>query len=422
MFIYNREISKIISTYRIESLYKNSSLIILSKMVVAASGFIFWIFAARLYPIEDIGLASALLSLIGLISLFSDLGLTTSLIRFFPVFEKRAIFNTCLIIVTIASLIIGVISLGIVILIYPASTMSSFIQNQYNDIYFLLFAIFNSVLCVCENTFFAMNKIKYYLYDSLILASRIPLLIPLAYLGSFGIFYSFIWAYILAILFIVLVLNSLIGISVNIPFLKASFKFSYQNYISNCLFTAPKLLMPLIILHLLGESEAGKYYIAYAIGSLILMIPEGLGISLFVEGCNSTNLKSNVMKTLIATYIILIPISIFCFIYSNTILEFFGKNYAESNALLRIFIISSFFVTIHTIFIPIQNIRMKTDSVIKVNLLRFIVLSVLSFFFIMKFGIIGAGYAWIITYILLDLGIILIVKRNGWIKSKFWTY
>jgi len=56
-------------------LYKNSFLIMLSSIINAGFGFFFWVFAARLYSAEDVGITS--------IILLSRLGSDFSLIRFF---------------------------------------------------------------------------------------------------------------------------------------------------------------------------------------------------------------------------------------------------------------------------------------------------------------------------------------------------
>src|SRR3990170_3194377 len=50
----------------------------------ALTGFAFWALVARLYDAHDVGLASAALSALALLSLISPLGLGMGLIRFLP--------------------------------------------------------------------------------------------------------------------------------------------------------------------------------------------------------------------------------------------------------------------------------------------------------------------------------------------------
>jgi len=55
------------------TLYKNSFFIMLTSTSSAAFGFIFWMLAARLYPQQDVGLASAVISAMSCV--FSVFGL-----------------------------------------------------------------------------------------------------------------------------------------------------------------------------------------------------------------------------------------------------------------------------------------------------------------------------------------------------------
>ena len=97
------------------------------------------------------------------------------------------------------------------------------------------------------------------------------------------------------------------------------------------------------------------------------------------------------------------------------LLGLLGKDYEGAYELLRLLVLSSFFVAVYLLFIPIQNVRMKVASIVKLNILRFVLLMGLSYVFILKFGIIGIGYAWMITYIVLSFVIVFITKRMGWI-------
>jgi O-antigen/teichoic acid export membrane protein len=89
--------------------------------------------------------------------------------------------------------------------------------------------------------------------------------------------------------------------------------------------------------------------------------------------------------------------------------------YAESLDLLRIYALSSFFIVIHLMFVPILNVKLMVGRNIELSLLRFVVLLGLSYLFIIKFGLIGVGYAWMISHAILCLGIVVMSKAKGWI-------
>lgn len=405
-------IKNILNDIRKNPLYKSSFFLTSSRFLNAGIGFIFWIVAAKLYSIEDVGIATNLISSLGIIMSFSKFGFDFSLIRYIDIRDKTKVFNTSLCITTIASFIIGIIYLiGI-----NYSSDLNIVENKYILI-FLVFVVMESIVAIVGVALTAIRKADYYFIQNFLLAVRVPLLIPLAFLGSFGIFGSVGLAFILAGLMSLLYINKTIRVDFNVDkkFVKESFIFSSGNYLSNVFFSVPVLILPILVLNLLGEAEAAKYYIAFAIGNLVLIIPTALSTSLYVEGSHGEDMRKNVYRTILTIYSILIPGIIFIYYYGGHFLGLIGKEYVESIELLRILAVSSLLVAINNIFVTIHNVKMKVKNNVKLNLILFLLLPSLSYFFILKFGIVGIGYAWAVTYGIIDLFIIFLIKKAGWI-------
>jgi len=400
-----KQINKL-KSYLDDSLYKNSFYILVGRILNMGCGFLFWIFAAKLYTLEEVGFATALISSQGIILLFSKFGIDTTLIRFITSENKSKIFNTCLTITTLISLIVGVIY---VILINIISPKLAFIQEPKYAILFLFYIIISSITDITNQSLIATKETKHYLIQNMILILRIPFLYLLVSLGEWGIFYSLCIAYLSATIFSLLYLNRFIGFNLKIDreFINKSYTFSLHSYISNVLLALPSLILPIIILNLLNEKSSAIFYMAFNINSLILLFPEALALALFVEGSSGGCLKQNVIKSSIAVYSLLIPIVFIMYTHGDFVLNFLGKEYLEAFNLLKIFALSSFFVTLYSLFVPIQNIRMKVSNIVKLNLGRFIILVGLCYIFIVNFGITGIGYAWFVTYIILSIYILL---------------
>src|SRR5438105_2320275 len=95
------------------AIYKNSLFLLISNGYLAASGFVFWILAARTYPTYDIGIATSVLALINLISILALLGFHSGMLRFLPTSEsKNEDINSTIILTCITS---GVFALIVVI-------------------------------------------------------------------------------------------------------------------------------------------------------------------------------------------------------------------------------------------------------------------------------------------------------------------
>ena len=96
-----------------DPLFKNAYFLMLSSITSAGSGFFFWLITARFYPAEEVGLASAIISAMGLIGILSLFGFDISLVRFLPEREDKAeLINTCMTISFIISISQSFLLLG----------------------------------------------------------------------------------------------------------------------------------------------------------------------------------------------------------------------------------------------------------------------------------------------------------------------
>src|SRR5664279_2702355 len=95
MKVWLRRLHK--STFLINALY-----LMLSTFVVAAMGFLFWVFVAHAYDAATVGLATTLLSISGLLSLLGLAGFDSTFVRFLPgTKNKNEYINSGFIVVTI---------------------------------------------------------------------------------------------------------------------------------------------------------------------------------------------------------------------------------------------------------------------------------------------------------------------------------
>jgi len=272
-------------------------------------------------------------------------------------------------------------------------------------------------MLISANALLALRKADLRFVQNIIMGGRLLLLSPLAFLGSLGIFYSVGLAYIIATAFALIIIKSNIAPTFKIDwnFVRKTLNFSLMNYLASIFQYVPTLAMPIIIINIIGPEDAAFYYIAFAIGNLVLIIPDAMSYSFFVEGSYGINLRKGAKKTIIATSIILIPTIIAILLFGDFLLGFFGEHYLDAFNLLRIIAISSLFVSIYNLFISLQNIRLQVRELVIINMLRFVFLLGFSFIFLTWFGVIGAGYAWLVTYIILGIVIGAFAWKKGWI-------
>jgi len=387
----------------------NSFFILLSSVSNAGFGFIFWMIAAKTYPQEDVGVATAAISSMAVLILLSRFGLDQSIIRFCPSGDKSKIISTSSIVVILFTTLIGIIFiLGIE---FWAPELG--IIKKSAAVY-ILFLVANSMTNLTGIFFIALRRTKYYLLQNLLIGTRIIFVLPLISFGVWGIYYSVGISFIIAFIFSGYALSKLgfKQVSIDTNFLNESFEYSKGNYIVSLLTLVPSNLLPIMVLNILGAENAAYYYIDYAITSFLFMIPTAFSTSIFVEGSYGEPLKKSCLKSLLSVFLLLIPLVIFFYYFGDLALETIEKSYTQGFETLKYMVVSSLFYAINQMYFSLK--RVKNDINKLIFLSGFTCASIIgfSYIFMQMYGLVGLGYSWSISYILSTIIIGIFLKKE----------
>lgn len=395
--------------YFTDSFYSNSAYLIIASLLTSALGLIFWIVAARLYPKEDLGLATVIISILGLIINMSRLGFDKSLIRFLPQGNRSNIFYTSLFVTTGFALLIGVA------LIKTTSIWSpNLVIGDNIHIPLLILVILQSAYLVLNNTFVALRKANIGLIQNIIIGTRLIFLLPFIAFGTIGILLTWIVSLILVI---IISIHPLLHLGINsfqidLKFLKDAFRFSMGNYFFSILSSIPYQILPIFVLNQLGAGSVASYYIAFSITSIASVIPMACNTSLFVEGSHGEQLKKNVMKSITTSICLLIPVIAGIYLGGEFMLNLIGKEYAtEGLGLLKLLLLSSIliipYMTYNTILIIQKNMKM----LILFGFVNCASITIFSYSLLDIYGLNGIGYAFILTSLLSSLFTLMLVRE-----------
>jgi O-antigen/teichoic acid export membrane protein len=398
----------------ISPLYVNSFFIMLTLATSSVIGFIFWIIAAKTYNPSSVGISTALISSLTLISMISMLGFDQSIIRFFPERDKSKIFSTAAIITIVATTIFGLIFILGIDLWAPSLSL---VKN--NALMFYVFLMTNVLTVLAGNAFLALRKAKYYFLQNMITGSRLILLFPFVIFGSLGVFNSYGASFVIALIFSILLLFKF-GIhpkKLDKSFLKDSFHFSMGNYTFGILTAVPSQILAIIILNVLGAEQTAYYYIAFTIASILFIIPFAFSTSLFVEGSHGEPLKKNILRSIRSIFSLLIPLAIILYFLGGYILNLIGSNYINALGIFNLMIVSSIFMVPYHIFISIKKVQKDMKSLIFIGVLLTTLAIGLSYVLMIKYGLLGVGYGWIITYVAISIIVVIIALKEKWIAK-----
>jgi O-antigen/teichoic acid export membrane protein len=410
MSLAHRELIK--KTFRI-SLYNNAFYLMLNTAATSALGFIFWIIMARFFSNAEVGIGTVLISASGLIASISILGLGFGLIRYMP----DAGDDVCRLnnsVFTLTALLAGIFSLAYLIAIPVLAPALQFVRN--NSLLLIAFLLLTVVTAVCTQTDSSLiaGRSSRFVFWKGTLSSILKLPLPVlvfASLGGFGIFTGTGVAMLAALLVTWLFFMPQVypGYCPR-PLLsgKLIFRilpFSFTNYLSGLLGTAPIYIFPLMILNALGPKQSAYFYMAYMIYTAMNIIPSGFMQSLFAEGSHEPGkLGSYGRRALVASLLLSLPAVLVMMVLGRWILHYFGAAYAENGFdLFRYLLLSIIPGCLGGFYITFNQIKKRVVLIIAQSGFSTVLLLGLGYWLLKTHGLSGLGLAYLISNGLLAL-------------------
>jgi len=403
-------------------LYSNAIFLTISGVSSALLGFVFWMIAARFYSAAEVGLAGATIAGMGFVTSFSRLGLDIGIVRFLRQKEEDpvSIINTVFTIGILASLIVSSIFIAGLNAWSPALIFIR--QNPFYLVIFIFFSVISTVSVFSDNSFVALRRTGFTAITSLVYSVlKIPLPIILAvFFKTFGIFTSWGLAMLMGVVIEIFIFLPKIQpgyrfyFTVKTKAVQNMVSFSFANYASNFLWGLPSSLFPIIVVNLLGAESNAYFYIAWALGGVLAMVPAAISTSLFAEGSyDETQLKDHINRSLKMVFVILIPAVILVFLLADKLLVLFGNQYSQSaTTLVRILAITTLPLAVNIIYLNIARVQKDLKIIIGLTAFVAVVTLVLGYILIPRMGINGAGIAWLVAHGITALPVIVVLLRQ----------
>jgi O-antigen/teichoic acid export membrane protein len=383
-----------------DSLVRNSFYLMLATVVVSGFGFLFWVLAAHLFSPEEVGLATALIATMNLISILSLFGINTVFVRFLSKSTKQnADISTGIAIVGIVSFLFGLI---FVLFVDFFSPKLDFIQHSFVAPAFIIFCIFAAINQLFESIFIALRSTKYTLISNS-LSSSLKMLFPLAFIGygAAGVFCAAAVAQVVSFIFALVVLIKKFDYKplflINKSLFADTWKYSSINYVAAIFNLLPISALPIIITNHLSPQDTAYFYISMMLGNLLYVVPWSASRSLFAEGAHAEHSVAVQLKKVIRlNLILLLPGIIFVLLFGKPLLSIFGKSYATGSAhFVWLVAIAGIPLAINSTFGALLQIKKAPHALVISNIFYGTTLIGLSYLFL-PLGLNGIGYAWIL--------------------------
>lgn len=390
-------------------LFRNGYALLVSGVAAAGLGVIYWALAARYYSPETVGLNSAVVSAMLLLSGMAQLSLNNVFIRFLPVAGQSTsplIAYSYLYSAGAAALLSIVFLWGLDLwapaLKFIASNPSWRLMFGLATIVWTIFALQDSALTgLRQAVWLPLENISFAVL-------KIVLLVALARaLPGGGIFVSWIIPVAISLLPVNLLIwkfliprhpATLVDPSQPIAW-RTIVDYAAGNYLGSLFFLASTTLLPLLVTNLAGATANAYFYPPWMIATGLQLVALNMTTSLTVEGSLAqSKLNAYCRRVIIQTARLLIPLAVIIFFAAPYILLFFGQDYAQAGApLLRWLTLGTLPNAVIALSLSLARIKNQARVVVWIQG-AFCGLGLgLSALLLPHAGITGVGIAWLIS-------------------------
>jgi O-antigen/teichoic acid export membrane protein len=336
-----------------DSLVRNSVLLMMTTALGAGSGFVFWVLVARLFPPDQVGVATTLLSAVVMLSYFSLVGLNSTLIRRLPTSSQPAALVASA--VAVVSVCAVLFSAGYAVLTpVTAPELAVVTRSVPAFALFVGLATGSALNLLTDFVFVAERLARYNLVINGVLMSALKLVLPLAMVGfgALGILAASGVASAVAAAISLVCLRRLLGrpAGISLGVLRTSLRYSAGTYLSSCINLLPQLVIPLVVLGHFGPVTAAAYFVAFQIATLLNSVPYAVGEALFAEGSHAPGrLGALARRSLLMMAAVLLPAVVVVVLAARPILRLFGASYAaQGSTVLVVLVLGSLAVALNS--------------------------------------------------------------------------
>lgn len=395
--------TKMYRSFKDDSLKRSALLLILAQLTNAGGLFFFWIINARLFSASLVGLAAAFVSLGVLIATFTNLGLPNTIIRFLPKSKRpEGLFSSALALVSLSSLLGGVLALKIVSHIAPR--LEFITSSTLLEIIFVLLVMSTAISALLDGTLVSFRRGELVLTKS-ILVNMPRLVIPFFAVsaGIRGMTSIFTLTLLIGIAYnLYTIISKLLNkrnMRPNLGLVLEHKAYATSNYLGGLFGVLPITFVPLIILNVLGSASAAYFYMPMMVAAMISLICNSISQALIAECVQTDDIdkqKHFFKRAMKHQYQLLVPLIAVLVVLAWPVLGIYGRAYADNGFIpLVILIISGLLVGLNWLGDTWLNITKRHRDYFLMN--AFNAVAVIGFVYLFsKHGLVAVASGWLL--------------------------
>jgi O-antigen/teichoic acid export membrane protein len=393
-----------------DSLLRGSLAIMATTLATSGLGYIFWVIAAHMFSTSQVGLVSALISVVTVVSILANLGLGQNLVAQLPSSPDdeawtRAL-NAALITATAAG---GVVGLLVVIgLPFFVSGFHELRSLPMGVMFVVGSAVWTGSLPL-DYAFIAERATSgLFVRNTALSLARFVFLVAALLVGassSGGLFASWTLAAVVAMLLGVFGLLRRMRPSYRLrrdgtlTELRTMTRALIGHHLTTIGFVLPTWLLPVIVVARLSAQDNAYFFLTWLVGGVFFMVSPSVAAALFAEGSHDRDsIEHQARRSAVIIAALLAGPMVVMVLAGRLVLGVFGAAYASRGyALLVVLVISAIPDAVTNIAVAMMRVEGRFARSASLSISMSVTTVVLAWFLLPHLGIVGAGVAWLVS-------------------------
>jgi O-antigen/teichoic acid export membrane protein len=348
----------------------NSTALMATSMITSLLGFVYWWVAARSFPAEAVGVASAAVSAMTLVGTLGMFGMGTLLISELPRSKSGQwrLISTCVSVAATTSTVGGIIYLFLALFVIPGLRESLdsplgmcllVVATGLNGATLVLdeglIGLLAGHLQLLRNAYFAVGKLVFI---------GVLAVLPIAATGT-DLLATWMAGMLLSVLLIAVPLRSRAAgnpIRPRLSVLHGLAGRAMDHNLLNVALFLPRICLPLVVTSVVSTQATAAFYTAWMVMSFLAMIPGSITTTLFaVASGDLAGLRQKVRLGLAIALSLGVPLSLGIALFARPLMGVFGKSYVSTaGAALAILALTHPAGAIRQFYVAISRVRQRT--------------------------------------------------------------
>jgi O-antigen/teichoic acid export membrane protein len=403
-----------------QPLYRSGYLLVLNSIVTAVLGLGFWLLAARLYSPAVIGVNSATISAMMLISGIAQLNLMSSLLRFVPTAGRQAGRMVVMSYAVGATLSALAATVFLMFVNTWSPALKPFLDGIPTALSFVVATAGWAVMVMQASVLVAVGRtaaatVTNQVFNLLKLALLVPFV---SLLPASGVWFAWTAAAAVAVAaggwFLVRramadFVSAPPAGRTYAPSLREFTGFAVPDYVAALAWIGSTSLVPILVLNLSDAEHAAVFALAWSMCLTLYSVPAALGQSLVAYGVRDlARLEEHHRKILLSSLALLSPAVAILVVFAPTILSLFGPWYAEHGVpTLRLLALSALPNTVVLLTVSRARVANRMTTVVTTMVVLCLLVLGLTWALVPRIGISGGAVAWLVAQMAVAAGICL---------------